>query len=46
MQQVAIVLLKEGTAEIKEKDAQKNNIAAAKSIVGLVKSSLGPQGNG
>lgn len=43
-QQVPIVLLKEGTTETKGKDAQKNNITAAKLIAEVVKSSLGPRG--
>jgi archaeal chaperonin len=43
-QQVPIVLLKEGVTEVKGKDAQKNNIAAAKLIAEIVKTSLGPRG--
>jgi archaeal chaperonin len=43
-QQVPIVVLKEGTTETKDKDAQRNNIAAAKLVAELVKSSLGPRG--
>ncbi len=43
-QQVPIVLLKEGTSETKGKDAQRNNITAAKLIVEVIKSSLGPRG--
>jgi len=43
-QQVPIVLLKEGTTETKGKDAQRNNITAAKLIAEVVKSSLGPRG--
>ena len=31
-QQVPIVVLKEGTTETKEKDAQRNNIASAKLV--------------
>lgn len=42
--QVPILLLKEGTRETKKKDAQSNNIAAAKTIVEILKSSLGPRG--
>lgn len=42
--QVPILLLKEGTSETKKKDAQKNNIAAAKIIANVLKSSLGPRG--
>jgi archaeal chaperonin len=43
-QQVPIVVLKEGTTETKEKDAQRNNITAAKMVAELVRSSLGPRG--
>jgi archaeal chaperonin len=43
-QQIPIVLLKEGTTETKDKDAQKNNITAAKLIAEVVRSSLGPRG--
>ena len=39
-----VVLLKEGGSEIKGKEAQKNNIAAAKIIAELVRTSLGPRG--
>jgi archaeal chaperonin len=39
-----ILLLKEGTSETKKKDAQKNNITAAKTISEILKSSLGPRG--
>ena len=42
--QVPILLLKEGTSETKKKDAQKNNITAAKLIAQILKSSLGPRG--
>jgi thermosome len=42
--QVPVLLLKEGTTEIKNKDAQKNNITAAKLIAQILKSSLGPRG--
>jgi thermosome len=42
--QVPILLLKEGTNETKKKDAQKNNITAAKLIAQILKSSLGPRG--
>jgi thermosome len=42
--QVPVLLLKEGTTEIKKKDAQKNNITAAKTIAEILKSSLGPRG--
>src|ERR671926_1961150 len=43
-QQVPIVLLKEGTNETKGKNAQKNNITAAKTVAEIVRSSLGPRG--
>ena len=43
-QQMPIVLLKEGTTETKDKDAQKNNITAAKLVAEVVRSSLGPRG--
>src|SRR3989441_1429518 len=42
--QIPIVLLKEGTRENKGKDAQRNNIAAAKQVANIVKSCLGPRG--
>lgn len=42
--QTPILLLKEGTSETKKKDAQKNNIAAAKIIANVLKTSLGPRG--
>jgi archaeal chaperonin len=42
--QVPILLLKEGSTETKDKDAQKNNITAAKLVTEMVKSSLGPRG--
>ena len=37
-----VLILKEGTKESKGKEAQKNNITAAKLIGELVKTSLGP----
>ena len=43
-QQIPIVLLKDGTTETKKRDAQKNNITAARLIADLVKTSLGPRG--
>ena len=43
-QQIPIILLKEGTTETKKRDAQKNNITAAKLIADIVKTSLGPRG--
>jgi chaperonin GroEL (HSP60 family) len=39
-----VLILKEGTKENKGRDAQKNNITAAKLISELVKTSLGPRG--
>ena len=39
-----IILLKEGSSQSSGKDAQKNNIMAAKLIAEIVKSSLGPRG--
>ncbi|HEU4468519.1 MAG TPA: TCP-1/cpn60 chaperonin family protein, partial [Nitrososphaeraceae archaeon] len=43
-QQMPLVLLKEGTTETKDKDAQRNNITAAKLVAEMVRSSLGPRG--
>ena len=43
-QQIPIVLLKEGTTETKGKQAQRNNITAAKTIAEIVRTSLGPRG--
>ncbi|MDX1595423.1 MAG: thermosome subunit beta [Nitrosopumilaceae archaeon] len=39
-----VVLLKEGASETKGRDAQKNNISAAKIIAEIVHTSLGPRG--
>jgi len=39
-----ILILKEGTSRSRGKDAQRSNIAAAKIIAELVKSTLGPRG--
>ena len=39
-----VVLLKEGSSESKGREAQRNNIAAAKIIAEIVHSSLGPRG--
>ncbi|HYB03523.1 MAG TPA: thermosome subunit beta [Nitrososphaerales archaeon] len=39
-----VFILKEGSSETKGRDAQKNNIFAAKLIAEIVKSSLGPRG--
>ena len=42
--QVPIILMKEGSTETKDKDAQRNNITAGKLVSEMVKSSLGPRG--
>jgi archaeal chaperonin len=42
--QEPVLLLNEGTTETKKKDAQKNNITAAKMLAQILKSSLGPRG--
>jgi thermosome len=39
-----VILLKEGASETKGREAQKNNIQAAKIIAEIVQSSLGPRG--
>ena len=39
-----VVLLKEGSSETKGREAQKNNIQAAKIIAEIVRTSLGPRG--
>ena len=39
-----VLILKEGTSQNKGRDAQQNNIFAAKLIGEIVKSSLGPRG--
>src|SRR6187399_3413907 len=41
---VPVLILKEGATQTKGKDAQKNNITAAKLIAEIVRSSLGPRG--
>src|SRR5687767_15828400 len=41
---VPVLILKEGSTQTKGRDAQKNNIAAAKLIAEIVRSSLGPRG--
>src|SRR5512145_3402924 len=41
---VPVVILKEGTRESKGKEAQKNNLTAAKLVAEVVKTSLGPRG--
>ena len=42
--QMPIVLLKEGAQETKGKDAQRNNITAAKIVAEILRTSLGPRG--
>lgn len=44
MQGTPILILKEGTKRERGKDAQSNNIAAAKAIADAVKTTLGPKG--
>src|SRR6266705_3533771 len=39
-----VLILKEGTKENKGREAQRNNIAAAKQVASMVKSCLGPRG--
>ena len=39
-----VIILKEGSSQTRGREAQKNNITAAKMIAGIVKSSLGPRG--
>ncbi|NWJ43827.1 thermosome subunit [Marine Group I thaumarchaeote] len=39
-----VVLLKDGATQTKGRDAQKNNIAAAKIIAEIIRTSLGPRG--
>ena len=39
-----VLVLKESALQQKGRDAQKNNIAAAKLVAELVKTSLGPRG--
>ncbi len=41
---VPVILLKEGSQQSKGKDAQRNNIAAAKLIAEIIGTSLGPRG--
>src|SRR5574339_527214 len=41
---VPVVILKEGAQQTKGRDAQKNNITAAKLIAEIVHTSLGPRG--
>ena len=39
-----IIVLREGTQRSKDKEAQFNNIAAAKAVADAVRSTLGPKG--
>ena len=39
-----VLILKEGSSETKGKEAQKNNINAAKTVAEIVRTSLGPRG--
>ena len=39
-----VLILKEGTSQTRGRQAQSNNIVAAKLIANIVKSSLGPRG--
>jgi chaperonin GroEL (HSP60 family) len=39
-----IIILREGTERTKNRDAQTNNIAAARAVAGAVRSTLGPKG--
>jgi chaperonin GroEL (HSP60 family) len=41
---IPVLILKEGTKENKGREAQKNNIAAAKQVANIVKTCLGPRG--
>src|SRR6059036_1133296 len=41
---VPVLILKEGASQTKGRDAQKNNISAAKLIAEIVRTSLGPRG--
>src|SRR5713101_9835187 len=41
---IPVVILKDGAQQTKGRDAQKNNIAAAKLVAELVRTSLGPRG--
>jgi len=43
-QNMPVVLLKDGASQTKGREAQKNNIAAAKIIAEIVHTSLGPRG--
>ncbi len=39
-----VILLREGTRESKGREAQKNNILAAKLVADIISTSLGPRG--
>src|SRR3989304_6163531 len=39
-----VLILREGSPQTKGRDAQRNNIIAAKLVAGIVRSSLGPRG--
>ena len=39
-----VVLLKDGASQTKGREAQKNNVSAAKIIADIVRTSLGPRG--
>ena len=41
---IPVVILKEGAQQTKGRDAQKNNISAAKLIAEIIHTSLGPRG--
>src|SRR5512134_3919995 len=41
---VPVLILKEGSSQTKGRDAQKNNITAAKLVAEIVRSTLGPRG--
>ena len=43
-QQIPVLILKEGTKREKGRDAQANNISAARAIANAVKTTLGPRG--
>ncbi|MEM2090331.1 MAG: TCP-1/cpn60 chaperonin family protein, partial [Candidatus Nitrosocaldus sp.] len=42
--QIPVLILKEGTAQTRGREAQRNNITAAKLVAEIVKTSLGPRG--
>src|SRR3970040_1653300 len=41
---IPVVILKDGAQQTKGRDAQKNNITAAKTVAEIVRTSLGPRG--